>query len=220
MFVVGWIDSGTTSGRFTESVTQLAAYEAHMRRLASIVRVQSGPQMCEGRNLIVEQFLTVNADWLFMVDTDMTFPHDSVERLLATADPVLRPMVGGLCYGIDKHIGQFPTLYKNVDGLPVVVKDHPGGIVEVDATGAAFTLMHRSLFERYERSGPHRWFHRRTIEPTATHPGGILGEDVSWCWWLRECGVTILVDTTLEAGHMKPVEVNTATFEVDRVTTR
>jgi len=212
--VVGWVDGGVTRGEWAESVTKLVAYETSQNRLMSIIRVQSGPQMEEGRNHLVERFLDTPAEWLLMVDTDMVFDYNSAERLLETAHSTNTLLVGGLCFGINKEFGQFPTMYRTIDGMPHVIFNELDGIVSVDATGAAFTLTHRSLFENHKRPGPHPWFHRREIRPTETHPGGILGEDLSWCWHLRSEGVPIVVDTSVEAGQIKPSTVGTRSYEV------
>jgi len=210
--VIGWLDNGTTKGDFTESVARLAAFEVAQGRLATTLRIKSGPQMPEGRNLLVEQFLETDAEWLMMLDSDMVFNHRLIEDLLQTADPLSAPVVGGLCFGVNQQFGQFPTLYQNGDGQPTVMRDIPDGLVKVDATGAACVLTHRSVFETFRRDSPHPWFHRRTVEPTDAHPGGVLGEDISWCWHLREQQVPIIVDTTIDVGHIKPTLVNRATY--------
>src|SRR5690606_34982673 len=55
--------------------------------------------LVEARNKAVQLFLDEGrADWLFWIDTDMGFPPDTVDALMAAADPVERPMVGGLCF--------------------------------------------------------------------------------------------------------------------------
>jgi len=214
---IGWIDSGETRGEFTESITKAAAYEALKGRLVSVIRVQSGPLMAEGRNKLVELFQQTGAEWLFMVDTDMQFTHDSIERLLHTALSYEARVVGGLCYGVNKELGQFPTLYRRIDGMPAAMLDFEAGqVLRVDATGAAFTLTHASIFNEYRRDEYHPWFHHRFVPSNGKHPGGWLGEDISWHWWLTDKGVPILVDTTVEAGHIKPVVVGTDTYQVPR----
>ena len=215
---VGWVDGGTTRGEWAESLAKLVAYETHRKSLESIIRVRSGPQMEEGRNQLVEQFLKTGADWLLSIDTDMVFDHDACERLLVTANYVDAPMVGGLCFGINREFGQFPTMYRTIDGMPHVLFGELEGVVSVDATGAAFTLTHRTLFEDHRRDSPHPWFHRREVEATDTHPGGILGEDLSWCWHLRSEGVPIFVDTSVEVGQIKPSVVGTQSYEMRHAT--
>ena len=215
--VVGWVDGGNVRGEWADSLSRLCAYETHRGRLVTTKRVHWGPQLEEARNLLVERFLDTPAEWLFSTDTDMTFDHDSVERLLATADPTDAPLVGGLCFGVNAEFGQFPAMYRLIDGMPHVLFDEADGAIHhVDATGGAFTLTHRTVFEKYERAGPHRWFHRREVPPTSLHPGGILGEDLSWCVWLRECGVPIVVDTSVVAGHVKPSTVSVRSYEMMR----
>ncbi len=211
--VIGWIDGGDVKGDFAECIAKLSSYETARGRMTDILRIRTGPQMPEGRNLVIEGFLKTDGEWLFMVDSDMVFPHNSVERLLESADPEVAPMVGGLCFAINKEFGQYPTLYRDIDGLPAVHFDIPAeGLMEVDATGAAFLLTHRSVFEENEREGSHRWFHRVEVEGNGRHPGGWLSEDISWCRWLRSRGVPIFVDVGLEVGHVKPMTIGRVTY--------
>jgi len=213
--VIGWLDGGVTAGDFTESVARLAAYEVAKQRLATTIRIRSGPLLAEGRNLLVERFLEVEADWLLMVDSDMVFPHTTAERLLHLADPHSAPVVGGLCFGVNQEFGQFPTLYRLVDGLPAVWFDYPRDTaVQVDATGAAMLLMHRDVFVKYRRdTDPHLWFHRRQVPPCDRYPhGGYLSEDLSWCLHLRDHDVPIWVDTGVTVGHIKPTIVSEETY--------
>ena len=211
--VIGWLDNGTTAGDFTECVTRLAAYEVSQGRLATTIRIRTGPQMPEGRNKLVTQFLDTDAEWLFMVDSDMLFNHKIIADLLETADPVSAPFVGGLCFAVNEKFGQYPVLYQNLLGMPAVMFDVPAGIAKVDATGAACTLQHRTLFEKFRRDDPHPWYHhRRVIAFDGKHEGGWLGEDLSWCWHLREQGVPIFVDCDVEIGHVKWGVVNRDTY--------
>ena len=209
---VGWVDGGTVRGEFTEAVTQLAAYEAVKGRLVSIVRVYSGPLLEEGRNRLVEKMLTSPAEWLLMIDTDMTFDYDAAERLTATAEDLNVKVVGGLAFGVNDTIGAFPTTYQRVDGMPTAILTPPDGPADVDATGAAFLLTHRSVFEDYRRDEYHPWFHRRFTPSNGDHRGGWLGEDISWCFWLRDKDVRIVVDPAVQVGHVKAVTLDSSNY--------
>lgn len=71
--------------------------------------------LVQARNEAVQAFLADrDGDWLLWVDTDMGFTADTVDRLIAVADPVQRPVVGALCFtqreiGRDSY-GGFTTL--------------------------------------------------------------------------------------------------------------
>lgn len=202
---IGWIDGGDVRGEFTESLARLAAYEAAKGRLASVVRIRSGPLLEEGRNRLVETMLRTPAEWFLFVDSDMVFDWDSAERLAETAESSNRDVVAGLTFGANDSIGQFPTIYKRVDGMPQVQRDVPKYPIEVDATGAAFLLVRSKVFKTYRRDEYHPWFHRRFVPSNGVHPGGWLGEDLSFCFWLRDKGVDIVVDPAVKVGHVKPM---------------
>src|SRR5438034_7892772 len=81
-------------------------------RIRTVVKLVSGPNISTPRNLVVRDFLDGNlAPWLFMADTDMVFPGDTADRLIAAADPAERPVVGGLCYSLAAG-EKLPTMYE------------------------------------------------------------------------------------------------------------
>lgn len=212
--MIGWLDNGTVAGEFASSMANLAAYEVTQQRLFGVLRVPWGPMLPEGRNHLVQRFLETEADWLLMVDSDMVFPHTSVEILLSTADGQTAPVVGGLCFGANLEFGQFPTLYRNFDDRPHVWFDYPRNqVVEVDATGSAFVLTHRSVYEDHQYSNEWPWYHRRHVFGTKEKPDAYLGEDISWCWWLREKGVPIYVNTSLKVGHVKTAKLDEDSYD-------
>ncbi len=211
--VIGWIDNGNTRGEFAHTVALAAAYEAVCGRFKSIIRFRHGPQMPEGRNMLVEAFLETDAEWLMMIDSDMVFAHNSIEKLIESADPKDAPVVSGLCFAINTKFGQYPVAYRNLDGVPVVVFKLPDfGMMPVDAIGAAFMLTHRTVFENYRRPGPHPWFHRLEVNTSGTFEGAFLGEDLSWCWWLRTKDVPIYVNVDVEIGHIKSTSIGRNTY--------
>jgi len=171
--------------------------------------------MPEGRNILVQQFLEIDnePEWLMMIDTDMVFKYDDVERMLQSADPIEAPVVGGLCFAINTQFGQYPVVYRDLNNVPVVIFDLPDfGMMPVDATGAAFLLVHRTIFEKYKRTGPHPWFHRLEVNKSGSFEGAFLGEDLSFCWWLRMNDVPIYVNIDVEVGHVKTMTIGRHTY--------
>lgn len=206
--LVGWCHPGTVRGEFNDSLAALLIHDAkHGRHVVSYggtVGVRSGPRIAEARNQIVAAFLAMSdryaPEWLWMVDTDMAFKADALDRLLEVADADAQPVVGGLCFAAEDK----PVMFRLAeDGAPARVTEWPeGALVPVDATGAACLLMHRSvLVEMGERNegAAYPWF----VEGAATSRGALLGEDTAFCLRARGMGVPIVVDTSVRVGHVK-----------------
>lgn len=175
----------------------------------------SGPNsLVEGRNLAVTNFLDhTDMEWLMFIDTDMGFEADAVERLVLAADPVERPVVGGLCFAM-KHMsadgkGGFnvlpvPTLFmfaKNEDqgvGFANRFIYPPDSLVQVAGTGAAFIVMHRTVLEEMRTQFGPVWYNFVQYED-----GTVISEDLSFCWRLAQMQVPTFVDTRVKITHHK-----------------
>lgn len=168
----------------------------------------------EGRNDAVGGFLAEkDAQWLWWVDSDMGFAPDTVDRLLEVADPVDRPVVGGLCFAY-KEAGPDglggarctprPTIFDWVtDGDEAGFKGrmtYPvADVVRCAGTGSACLLVHRSVFERIaERFGP-AWYDRL---PNPSGKGWV-SEDLSFCMRAAAVGVPVHVHTGVRTSHAK-----------------
>ena len=208
--VIGYLSGGTTQLEFTKSMASMTAYMVSrgltidgFPLLKGQIPKQSGPRIAHGRNDLVKHFLELDADWLFMVDDDMTFDADALDRLLQSADPVDRPIVGGLCYAEGRD-GYFPTLFILAEqGMNRVASWEPGKLIPVDATGAACLLVHRDVFlkmNHYPEAWP--WFQETTFD------GFSVGEDITFCLRARADGFPIFVNTAVEFGHLKTITVN------------
>lgn len=154
------------------------------RRILDVIPSESSSFLVGGRNAQIEGFLSTPAQWLLMLDADMTFPHDLIARLRRHATPTR--IVGGLC--------------ATATGLPVmfgfdgqrIESWTPGALVPVLATGGACLMVHRSVFERL----PFPWFYM-------TREAYQMDQDQVW---LRDCnraGIAVAVDTSTVLGHVK-----------------
>jgi GT2 family glycosyltransferase len=200
--MLAYLHPDTVSHNFMQSVLGMLAYEeATERHLAEIVpaRCPSG-DLPRVRNSVVERFLTGEHEWLWFVDSDMGFYANTLENLLNVADPAERPVVGALCFawadsGPDGLGGwnsqSVPTLFRWNGGTFSALVDYPRDtLVEVDATGAACLLIHRSVLTETTD-----WF----------TPMGDLGEDMSFCRRLNELKIPIHVHTSIPTSHHKSV---------------
>ena len=205
--VIGHLTGGWERSEFSASV--LAAVMEGPAEITQVLKVTSGPNISHGRNVLSRQFLEQDAaDWLFMCDTDMWFPADTVARLIEAADPAERPVVGALCFSQNNDNGggePYPTMYELVeqDGDLAFIryKKWPeDALVRVSATGAACLLIHRSALEAVEKRADDLaapWF-RESQTRTA-----LMGEDMTFCLRCAAAGIPVHVDTRVKVGHMK-----------------
>lgn len=164
-----------------------------------------GKNVFQARNELVRDALAFEdpelgkVTHLLWIDDDMVFRGDAVPRLIAHDLPI----VGGLCY--NRHHPYNPVmLYEPPKGCESVGYlfryewPQPPGLLEVDATGAAFLLTKREVFEKIAES----------LKPGEGPFDQIeWGEDVSFCKRARAAGYKVMVDTSIEVGHVGEVVV-------------
>jgi hypothetical protein len=226
--VVGFLDGGGWSACFGLSYRDLCIHDAfHQQRMA-----RSGPGELRAltgsggipanRNKVVRGFLEkTRGEWLLFIDTDMGFAADTLDRLIASADPVKRPVMGGLCFaGVRDKAGSsasplyaerfkvVPTVYEYLDTGDEIgfrpIPDYPRDqVMQVAGTGAACLLIHRSALEAIRALSGDCWFDPIT-HPTALKGGPrTFSEDLSFCVRLASCGIPVHVDTSVKTTHEK-----------------
>jgi GT2 family glycosyltransferase len=169
--------------------------------------------LIDGRDEVATRMLDDDApDWLWWIDTDMGFAPDTVERLLAAADPVERPIVGALCFAQREHAqdghggwltAPMPTIYdwakRASDGKfgTAVRWDYPRDtLTRCIATGSACVLIHRDVFAKIHAEHD-TWYERLSID------GIRYSEDISFCLRAGMLEIPIHVDTRVKTTHMK-----------------
>ena len=218
---VGFLHPGKYSACFADSLTQLLFHDASSEspRIVTHDFGQLGKNcpptgIIEGRNQLAKVMCDDSeAEWLFMVDSDMAFEHDIVERLVAAADPVERPVVGALAFA-HKTDGAaslggvryraVPTIYRwyedDDDAGFVPMVDYPRDeMVSAAATGGACVLIHRSVFEAMRAKFGGVWF-----DPIShpKHPTK-FSEDLSFFMRLAAIDVPLFIHTGIKTGHDK-----------------
>lgn len=209
---VAWLDPGTVSSDFMVSICD--AFRELSDRIAGRIIVRSGGAITRGRNSSIAQFLEQSKDqWLLLVDADMSFTTADLRKLINAADKEFAPVVGGLCFAQSgQYVGSFqtllPTIYLASDKREqafVPMWDYPRDeLVECDATGAAFLLVHRRVLEAIRDKvglGPWSWFHEGPTNDLASW----LGEDVTFCNLIKAAGFPIYIHTGAKTGHHKGV---------------
>lgn len=221
---------------FHHCLTSLVNYDAaHRQRLfasAGPLMMRCGTDgLVEARNKVMAHFLDQTVEeWLWSVDTDMGFPADVVDRLIDSADPVKRPVVGALCFGL--RLGQpdglggyltepFPTIYgwsqdkSGMMGFRAAIDYAQHSLIQVAGTGAACLLVHRSVAEKIRAEDGDTWF-----DPVRYPDGRFLSEDLSFCYRVAKAGFPVFVNTAVKTTHAKQIWVGEQQFMEHRLLAR
>jgi hypothetical protein len=172
----------------------------------------------DGRNEVARNFLDhTDGEWLWFVDSDMGFAPDTVDRLVASASPVARPVVGGLCFALKRiehgpfhsiRNGVIPTVYDYVElenevgFVPPGLWPGQGG----EASGYGRCVPADPPVGAGEGAGQAVW---GRLVRHGDPPDGAEGwprtfsEDLSFCVRLGGVGVPLHVDTRVKTVHHK-----------------
>jgi GT2 family glycosyltransferase len=208
--VIGYLHGEYVRAEFAASMLALTHHSRD--RIGTVLTVESGPNLSRSRNELAARFLVERREpWLLMVDTDMVFAPDALDRLLEAADQRARPILGGLCFSRGQD-GPLSTMYEIVpheDGAGTFARlqqwpeDTPH---RVSATGAAFLLVHRYVFERLAKHGWGQPAKRDRVWPWFRESAmgtRVMGEDLTFCLRAAAAGYPTHVHTGVQIGHMK-----------------
>lgn len=219
------VDNGEWAACFGLSWTGLWMYDAggsnkivrpggmYLRKVAGTMGVAAG------RNEIVRGFLSTDADYLFMVDADMGFDPDTVDRMVESLEANNAGVLGALCFAqkqdLDMAPAPFygnryriqPTLYAYTEvpetgerGFKSITKYRRDQYQTVGATGAACLLMARNVLEAL----PEDPFTPVTVNGAGGHgTRRTFSEDLSFCIHVSGAGFEIGVDTSIKTTHYK-----------------
>ena len=166
--------------------------------------------LADARNKVVKAFLNEHqAEWLFWIDTDMGFAPDTVDRLLAAADPAGAARSGRAVLhaaGRERPTGWAgggaapprpcstgPPWRTGRWGSRVRWNYPPDTLTRVAGTGAACVLIHRSVFEKIQAE--YGTWYDRVPNTTAGH---VVSEDLSMCLRAGALDIPIYVHTGRE----------------------
>lgn len=200
------------------------------------VRKQAGTMgLAAARNEIAAYFLDQSAEWLFMVDSDMGFAPDTVDRMIESAEANNVGILGALCFAqkVDTDLRQNemystryriqPTLYRYVEvektgerGFQSITKYGRDRFQAVAATGAACLLVHRNALAVIG-SEPFM----PITDPTGGGNGTprTFSEDLSFCIRANAAEVAMGVDTSIKTTHYKGgIYLDETTFAMQQET--
>jgi glycosyltransferase involved in cell wall biosynthesis len=166
-------------------------------------------------------------DYILFMDDDMVPPQDAIEKLLAHK----KPIVGAACtVRMDPPRPNFCIWSEETQEFTTAYEWSGEGLIPVASVGTGFMLIERSALEtiadyylncKHEREyfgmpaklaektsrrrfealneSFNAWWFECLKQPMG---GGEWGEDMSFCFKAKECGIPVFVDTTVKVGHL------------------
>lgn len=162
----------------------------------------------DARNMLTETFLESDTEWILWLDSDMTFPRETLVSLFNVAEKTGSKMVTGIYY--QRKGLNYPVLWSRGDELEggnktgvmsprAATNKYVGTFIfpnkdkkepfKVHAAGFGCVLIHRSVFEVL----PRPWF--QFIK-------GVCSEDFYFFINAQEAGYELWADPTLDLGHI------------------
>lgn len=190
MILIGICTGGTIQSLTVMSLVDLLGSYPESNAMS----IQIGGYKPHGMNNLVRDAKQVNATHLLNIDADMTFPPDSIERLLAHD----KDIVGANYKQRGNHENQNTpisvTKFIGNDGnyKEVKAEDFPTELFECGAVGLGLTLINMKVFDKL----PFPWFRTREDE------NGHSTEDIVFCQDAREKGFEVWCDPTLNMSHI------------------
>jgi hypothetical protein len=189
--------------RYIEPECEQSLRELEVRGY-EVRRIRGYSQVDVARCQIATDALADGFDELLWIDSDVGFSPDSVERLRSHG----LPFVCGIYP--KKARREFACSY--AAGTQNLVFGQKGGLTPLEHVGFGFTLTHRCVYDAMiqrlqlprcnERFGKplYPFFMPLVRNEGAGH--WYLGEDYAFCERARQCGYSVVADTTIRLWHV------------------
>jgi hypothetical protein len=140
---------------------------------------------------------------VIMTDTDQILPTDIFVKLAAHAARGLDCVIAPVHRRYDPFDlilmrGENPDVWQHVDDEEC----YSGKLIEVDAGGAGCFMVSMKAVLELDPTTP--WFDLDVKTPS----GDNTGEDTAFFWRLRQKGIRIWADTSIEIGHLADIVIN------------
>ncbi len=198
-----------------QSMMALAAYSAAHGIQVRHIGVTERSLIDDARNTLTESFLKSPTEWLFWMDSDMTFPPDTLVKLFDVVEAKEAKLATGVYYqrlgmnypciwtrgettegGQVTGMGDPRSKYNKYLASFAIIHPEKKEPFEVHSAGFGCVLSHRSVYEMMDRP----WF--KFIDKTCS-------EDFYFFVNARELGFKLWAVPDILLGHIGPSPVVT-----------
>ena len=207
-------DGGTVDGNYLEGLMYTVMNTDVP--IVSAMRVQ-GNQIGRQRQQAFDTWIDrTEFEWSLWVDSDIALTQEALAMVWNCSDALERPAVSGT-YFVTKDNQKslpkpFPALFHFTDSKYQIRHVHPlptDKIMQVDAAGFGFLLLHRSVGERMRAAlGNIPFFNE-------TGMGGMfISEDINFFYNMKEANVPLFAHTGATVAHIKRFALDAAYYGV------
>ena len=165
-----------------------------------IIKIIIKKEQWRARNNLVHMALANACDYLLMLDDDMLVPHELFTKLLAHDKDVVGALYwqrGGAHHPVlmdtpERDDGSYDLKFLSPFDERILKK----GLHPVDVIGGGCMLFKVDVFRKLQQ--PYFWWEAEE------------GTDIAICRRLREAGVSIWADTSIELGHLGDKQIVTS----------
>ena len=165
-----------------------------------ILICEHGYTIAENRNYAAVQAQMAKSDYLFFCDDDMTFPPDTLDRLLSHKKEIVGVASNSRMLPLAPTVGLMDEEGKYVkwDTLPKWKQKLPEQLFEAYTVGTGIMLIDMKVFDEIDQP----WFHFKVMKNGRIH----TGEDAFFCGQAKAKGYKIWCDPTIKVGHLGEYE--------------
>lgn len=160
---------------------------------ALMVAPKNGPYLDENREACMRDAIQANADFLVFIDTDMVFPPDAVDRLLAHGKDVIGANYYEKRLPLVSTVKLFGTDGEMADDGKFVQQEMPPEPFRCAGLGAGLMAIRVSRVAAL-MAAPYFAF--------ADRKGQRMGEELSFCERARHAGLEVWCDPTIPVLHV------------------
>jgi len=159
----------------------------------------------DARNEIAKTALEQEADFVFFMDTDMTFPVGCLPQMLNTRFSLendLTVMGGVYCRQAGEHNWHVYEWIKEDDGWRSMAFPLYSGLKKVDAIGTGCMLIDMGVFRELK----YPWFEYR-YRDHETRGWERMSEDMVFCKKCMDAGIRMFAHSDIVCGHIYSVVI-------------
>lgn len=197
-----------------------AYYREHECPVVGVFQRPGTSVLSIARSTACSHFLNeTTGEWMLFIDSDIEWLPGDIDLMLEVCDPVTSPIVCGL-YVSSLPEGLHPVAWHDentIFGAEETAAWVAEGrrLIPAHRVGAGFLMVHRDALTKMYANNPEDAWYGEIIDNGVKN-----GEDFTFCYRARACGLPIFVDVGVTLGHVKTIVLSKSMLGNVQIETR